>query len=261
MSAQSRTLRYGDDSQQVADVWLPDAAPVALILLLHGGFWRPIYDRHHLEPVAHALAQSGYLVANVEYRRSGDTGTFDDVACAVDELPGLLGVRSLPVLLVGHSAGGHLALWASARHRLPTGSPWYRSTPGVDGVLALAAVSSIERALTDRLGNSAAAQLLGGGYEPSIDPGAIGATGIPTALLHGHRDDRVPFSYSATHRDLLQAGGTVVRLFDLPDAGHFEPIDPTNVAWYTCTAALDWLVGQPRAERAVSEVSPESPPR
>ena len=242
------SVRYGDDSQQVADVWLPDSAPLAVILLLHGGFWRPMYDRHHLEPLAQALARAGFVVANVEYRRSGDSGTFDDVACAVDQLPDRLVDRGVPVLVAGHSAGGHLALWVSARHQLPTGSPWHRNTPAVDGVLSIAGVCSIATALSDKLGNSAAKQLLGGTYETSIDPGAIGATGVATALIHGERDNLVPLSYSVTHRDLLDAGGTPTRLFDLPGIGHFEPIDPASSAWPAMTAALEWLLRQTHSE-------------
>ncbi|NMN97205.1 prolyl oligopeptidase family serine peptidase [Antrihabitans stalactiti] len=242
------SVRYGEDSQQVADVWLPDTAPLAVILLLHGGFWRPMYDRQPLAPLAEELAVNGFVVGNVEYRRTGDAGTFDDVARAVDELPATLGTPGLPVLVAGHSAGGHLALWVSARHRLPTGSRWHRNTPAVDGVLSIAGVCSIATALSDKLGNSAAKQLLGGKYETSIDPGAIGATGVATALIHGERDNLVPLSYSVTHRDLLDAGGTPTRLFELPGVGHFEPIDPASSAWPAMTAALEWLLRQTHSE-------------
>lgn len=143
-------LRYGPGPDQVADVRLPPgpgvgsagAAPV-LVLLLHGGFWRAAYDRTHLGPLAAALAAENFVVCTPEFCRTGQPGggwpgTFDDVAAAVDRLPGL--VRSAlrgaagpeQVILAGHSAGGHLALWSAGRHRLSPDCPWYRGSSGPD---------------------------------------------------------------------------------------------------------------------------------
>ena len=147
------TLRYGDGPDQVADVHVPpeDALEVAGIggkamftIFLHGGFWRAEYGREHTAPLAEALADAGFVVCAPEYRRSGQAGggwpgTFDDVAAAVDLLPGLVAeatgglVDEHRYVLAGHSAGGHLALWAASRHRLPEGSRWGRGGLGVDG--------------------------------------------------------------------------------------------------------------------------------
>jgi acetyl esterase/lipase len=112
------------------------AGPVPLVIFLHGGFWRSAFDRVHAGPLATALAAAGFAVCVPEYRRTGQRGggwpgTFDDVAAAVDVLPsrvraavgaGLISAE--PVLLAGHSAGGHLALWAASRHQLPPGVAW-----------------------------------------------------------------------------------------------------------------------------------------
>lgn len=251
--APARTLRYDTHPQHIADLWLPASAPVAVVLFLHGGFWRDAYDRWHAAPLAHALAQQGYLAANVEYRRVGGAGgnpeTLDDVARLTDTLPET--VRSAcelpagtPTILAGHSAGGHLALWASARHRLPAASPWYRPEPaGLDGILALAAVCDVTAAVQDGIGENAAADLLGGRDNlDQIDPARIGAGATPTGLVHGESDDRVPFEYSLRARDMFAAAATCHRLDLLPDTGHFELIDPSAAAWTTVLEALSWLV-------------------
>ncbi|MDX3137316.1 alpha/beta hydrolase, partial [Streptomyces europaeiscabiei] len=128
----------------------PGTAPV--VVVLHGGAWRAPYDRHHITPFADFLARHGFAVANIEYRRgsslpaqTGPTGTpaptagrwpetFDDIAAALDALPDLVRA-ALPqadprrMVLTGHSAGGHLALWAAARHVLPSGAQWRTPRP------------------------------------------------------------------------------------------------------------------------------------
>ena len=156
-------LRYGPEDDHVADVHLPptyrtaaDPAPrvAPLVLFLHGGFWRAKYGREHTAPLAEALAAAGFLVCAPEYRRTGQRGggwpgTFDDVAAAADRLPGLVATAigaaaELPVVLAGHSAGGHLALWAASRHQLPAGTPWQLPPRhSVRAAVALAAVSDL----------------------------------------------------------------------------------------------------------------------
>ena len=156
------TLRYGPGSEHVADLRLPPhaareaAGPAPLVLFLHGGFWRATYDRRHTWPLSAALASAGFAVCTPEFRRVGQPGggwpgTFDDVAAAVDALPDLAlavagpgGLAPRPFVLAGHSAGGHLALWAAARHRLPGDSRWCTRSPGpYRGVVGLAAVSDL----------------------------------------------------------------------------------------------------------------------
>ena len=128
-------VRYGDGPDQVADVYLPAGAThrnwtgerAPLAIFLHGGFWRAEYGREHTGPLAEALADAGFVVCAPEYRRSGQPGggwpgTFDDVATAADRLPrlvakathGLVDPDPAWTILAGHSAGGHLALWAAA---------------------------------------------------------------------------------------------------------------------------------------------------
>jgi len=267
-------LRYGPGPDQVADLRLPpglgmDAAGRApvLVLLLHGGFWRAAYDRTHLGPLASALAAESFAVCTPEFRRTGQPGggwpgTFDDVALAVDRLPGLVqavlpgGAEVGGVVLAGHSAGGHLALWSAGRHRLGPDSPWHLdsgagiagsaggafgagggSGAGVAGVVALAPVSDLAACYRAGLDHDAAGDLLGGG--PAEQPGRYAATdpaqliplGVPVRIVHGTADDRVPFTMSQSFAAQDRAVGDCVQLDELAGGGHFDVIDPLSAAW------------------------------
>jgi acetyl esterase/lipase len=182
------TIRYGPGPDQVADVRLPSGggprgtssgSGLPTIVMLHGGFWRAAFDRMHVGPMAAALAAEGYPVCVPEFRRVGHAdggwpGTFDDVAAAADRLPALVAAVAPGVsdpgrlLFAGHSAGGHLALWAAGRHLLPPGTPWHADAnpaPKIGGVVALAPVSDLAACHRLGLGGGAAADLLGGGPE------------------------------------------------------------------------------------------------
>ncbi|MGQ5225051.1 alpha/beta hydrolase [Streptomyces sp. yara] len=245
------TAAYGDDPDHVIDFWTPrggsGSAPV--VVVLHGGAWRAPYDRRHISPFAAFLAHRGFAVASVEYRRGAagaDGGdpvagrwpdTFDDVAAALDALPALIRGH-LPagdprrVVLTGHSAGGHLALWAAARHVLPAGSPWRTDAPApLRGVVALAPVADLE--VADKLGvcGGATRELLGGDdhfaeRRPHADPALLLPTGIATTLVQGRADIEVPHAVAESYADAAAKAGEVVGVTLLPDVGHFPLIDP-----------------------------------
>jgi acetyl esterase/lipase len=227
------------------------------VIFLHGGFWRAEYDRTHAAPLAAALAAEGYAVCTPEFRRIGQPGggwpgTFDDIAAAVDALPDLAAAAGhgrlapRPLVLAGHSAGGHLALWAAARHRLPQASRWHMPAPGpYRGVLGLAAVSSLAEAHAERLGGGAAEELIGGppGRYPDryrlTDPARLIPLGIPVRLVHGTDDDRVPCHMSRDYAAHAAAAGDDVVLEELAGCGHFELIDPLSPAWSAVLAAVE----------------------
>ncbi len=259
-------LRYGDRPDQIADVRVPPPGALAqagrsgqamFTIFLHGGFWRAQYDRTHTGPLAEALADAGFVVCAPEYRRSGQRsggwpGTLDDIALAVDRLPalvaeatdGLVDARSF--VLAGHSAGGHLALWAASRHRLPADCPWRAAAllPGC-GVVALAAVTDLAACHRLGLGQHAVDALLGGGPArfpdryAVADPARLLPTGVAVRLVHGTADDRVPYRLSADYSArALAAGDDQAECILLPDAGHFDLIDPLSAAWPTVTASF-----------------------
>ncbi|MGW1204311.1 alpha/beta hydrolase family protein [Streptomyces cyaneofuscatus] len=248
--APDRTAAYGDHPDQVIDFYAPrdgrTAAP--LVVLLHGGAWRAPYDRAHVSPLADFLARRGFAVASVEYRRGGEEGaaspvagrwpeTLDDVAAALDAVPALA-ARELPeadvrrIVVTGHSAGGHLALWAAARHVLPEGSPWHLpAPPPLRGVVALAPIADFATAVELGVCGGAVTQLLGEGGESAdrtaqADPTALLPTGIATAIVHGEEDIVVPLAVSEAYVDAAAKSGEMVGLTLLGDVGHFPLIDP-----------------------------------
>jgi acetyl esterase/lipase len=272
-----QVLGYGPGPDHVADLWLPDSgaagessrraaqrgrrAAAPLVIFLHGGFWRAAFDRSHAGPLASALADAGYAVCVPEYRRTGQAGggwpgTFDDVAAAVDALPGLVAeatgglVDPAAVLLAGHSAGGHLALWTAARNLLPAGARWHSAGPSVRGVVALAAVSDLAACDARGLGGGAARLLMGGGPDrypdryALADPARLVPLNAPVRLVHGADDDVVPCQLSVDYAALAARAGGQAACSVLPGFGHFEVIDPLTGAWPHVLAALQALTGQ-----------------
>lgn len=250
------TLRYGTGADHVVDVRLPRKGhgPRPLVVVVHGGFWRAAYDRTHSGPQASALAEEGFVVAVPEYRRVGQAGggwpgTFDDTAAwsdrLVDLVAGAVGrdvVDTDRVVYVGHSAGGHLALWAASRHRLPESSPWHRSEPlPLRGVVSLAGVCDLRLAAGLGLGDGATQDLLGGGPDDAperyaqADPIGLVPVGVPVVLVHGGNDDNVPVEVSRQFAARAQDAGDGVRLVELAGTGHFEVIDPLTDAWAAVT--------------------------
>jgi acetyl esterase/lipase len=232
-------LRYGDHPDHVIDLRLPAGGARKLVIFLHGGFWRAAFDRSHTGPLAADLAGRGYAVACVEYRRVGQPGggwpgTLDDVEAALAALPGLVRPHADPAgaVLAGHSAGGHLALLNAA-------------TPGLAGVVALAPVADLAAAYHTGIGAGAVALLLGGGPDEvperydRADPARRGPVPVPTEIIHGDLDDRVPLSISTGYADAV--GGTRCRLRVLPGEDHFGVIDPLSTAWPHVVGAVEGM--------------------
>ncbi|HLR97305.1 MAG TPA: alpha/beta hydrolase [Jiangellaceae bacterium] len=241
-------IQYAEHEDGLVDVWLPpdDSAPAPLVLVLHGGFWRAAFDRTHLGPMCEALAARGFAAAAPEYRRVGGAGgwptTFDDIARAVEQVPseiaGLAGnrVRRAPAVLVGHSAGGHLALWAVSHRRSPATAA---------GVVALAPVADIVAARRAGLGNGAVDELLAelpSDQHKLVDPVRLLPAGTPTVLVHGTADDRVPVSQSRDYRSAAVHAGDDCRLAELDGVGHFALIDPGATAFDVVVEAITRLV-------------------
>jgi acetyl esterase/lipase len=255
-AAPDTVLHYGDLPEHVADVYLPSAAQDnhTLVVLVHGGFWRVEYDRLHVRPMAQALAGVGYTVASIEFRRTGQPGggwpgTFDDVARAVDVVPGLVAEAvgtALPrVVLLGHSAGGHLVTWAASRPSLPPGSPWFRPDAGAQLVVDLAGVCELRRACELGLDDEATRELLGGGPDDVPERFAVADPSLlrpdaPVTVLHGTQDQLVPLEVSRAYVAAMAEAGShhPVRLVELPGVEHFALIDPLSQAWPSVLEAL-----------------------
>jgi acetyl esterase/lipase len=220
--------RYGDHPAQVVELFSPAGEPRGTAAVFHGGFWRAAYDRHLMDDVCEDLAADGWAAWNVEYRRLGGGGgwpaTFDDVTNAIDSLQGQTLLRA-PMVTIGHSAGGHLALWAAAH-------------PLVERAVAQAGVVDLEEAIRLGLSRGAARELVGDGDLAACSPAARLPLGVPQLLVHGADDDTVPASMSAAYAERARAAGDAVDLAILPGVGHYEHLDPGSSAW---AAVRAWL--------------------
>jgi acetyl esterase/lipase len=217
-----RTVAYGEHPSQVIDFY-GEGATGSRVTVLHGGFWREAYDRTHLSPFAAALAERGIAVELVEYRRVDGGGGWPVTVRDVDAALELLGPADV---LLGHSAGGHLALWAASVRERAAGR-----------VVAVSPVADLERAHRLRLGAGAVSEFLGGegilaDRLPEADPMRL-LPRVPVEILHGTADDVVPPELSRRY-----ANDWGARLHLLPGVGHFAPFTPQTPAFGVLADAL-----------------------
>lgn len=251
-----RSFSYGPHRSQRADLHLPrdSGSRPPLMVLIHGGSWRARYGKIVMRGLAGDLLRRGWAVWNIEYRRVGDGGgwpeTFEDVAAAIDHLAELDAPFDLErVSVLGHSAGGHLALWACSRDHLPPGAPGHLAGPArvpAERVIALAGVCDLAGAY--RIwGGGAARALMGGGREEvperydTGDPIRLLPPSAPVLLVHGTLDETVSVKLSRSYERAARASGGVVELVEIAgDAGrHRAHIDPRGAAWAVVTRRLE----------------------
>jgi acetyl esterase/lipase len=231
--APNRSISYGADPNQYIDIFESSTARSrATLMMIHGGFWRAKYASGHASFLCAALAREGMNVANVEYRRVGNQGggwpgTFNDIQAAADSLSALF--PHSPLIVCGHSAGGHLALRLGCGERRLT------------GVIGLAPAAVLQDVYDLHLSNDAVVEFMGGtpnerpeAYEQAC-PSKHRLT-VPAILMHGTDDEVVPISIS---RSFIEArSADAVRLIELPSTGHMELIDPETQAFRTVTSSI-----------------------
>lgn len=233
-------VRYGDAPQQFAELILPDAdvhgdGPYPVVVFIHGGFWRNAFDLSLAQPQAADARANGYATWNIEYRRVGDPGggypgTLDDVGTAIDALARVNAPVDLSrVAVVGHSAGGHLALWVGQRDE-PVVTPRL--------VIGQAPVADLGNSL--ELGRGAVIDFMGGTPEDlpdaydAADPARRLPIRVPQLILQGAVDDIVPPAFVEPY---AVVSGADIIVFEETD--HFHVIDPAHESWQAAIDAID----------------------
>lgn len=246
-----RTYEYGPARSQVADLRVPwGAGPHPVAVLVHGGFWRRPWRSDLMNALAVDLTRRGLATWNLEYRRldiagGGWPGTFADMRSGLNALTTAAGEHRLDlerIVIIGHSAGGHLALWACAAHRdgMPGGRPEVRPRVAV----ALAGIADMAAAAHRRLGGDAAQALLGGEPEEQgeryrlASPFELLPLEVAQLLVHGDLDEAVPPELSPAYAERARAAGDEVEMMRLAETGHAALIDPRQPFW---DGARDWI--------------------
>jgi acetyl esterase/lipase len=255
-------IAYGSETLQFGELRLPGGSePVPLVVLIHGGCWRSQYDLKHVAGTAAALAKEGFAVWTIEYRRIGDAnggwpGTFDDIAHAVDYVPRLAAqfprIDTARVVLMGHSAGGQLALWAASRNQNET-TGLFRSAIAplkVAGVVSLAGITDLARFGAGSGGcNQAVTPLIGGTPQQvpqryhAVSPMDRVPIGVFIRLVHGDADPIVPIDQSKDFLVRAHMAGDRAELDVIKGGGHFDLLAPQSDAWPTVIRAARWSAG------------------
>lgn len=258
---------YGDDPSQWGELFLPGlsggAAHRGVVVVIHGGYWRSKYGAGLGEPLALDLAGHGFAAWNLEYRRAGNGGgwpfTFQDILAGIDKLAHLAGTHALDlgkVVALGHSAGGHLAVWAAGRDRLgqlglAAQHGEVGANPGgvrLTGVVSQSGVLHLAEAEKLNLSDGAVANLLGGpssdfpGRYTYADPVSALPLSVPVYAVHAADDADVPLSMSASYVEAAESGPVPAQLVMVP-GDHFALIDPSTEAYAKCRELVAELLG------------------
>ena len=229
-------ITYGDDPSQVVELHRPQGTSRGVVVVIHGGFWKSAYDLTLGQPLARSLAAEGWTAWNIEYRRVGNGGgtpqTFDDVAAAIDALADVEDLDTSTVVTLGHSAGGHLAVWAAGRE-----------APRVAVTHAISQAGVLDLVMSERmgLGGGAAASLLGhepGPDDAQWDPQQQIPLDVPVWCVHGIDDAIVPLGQSEGYVVDAQAAGAQAEIVRV-EGDHFVVIDPESQAWTATLEILD----------------------
>jgi len=263
---------YGDHPSQWGELFLPEApaarngkapSPRGVVVVIHGGYWRSQYGAELGEPLAKDLAAHGIVAWNLEYRRAGNGGgwprTFEDVLAGIDKLSEVAAEHDLDlnrVVALGHSAGGHLAVWAAGRDRLAglgaadADRQVARNLNGgavhLTGVVSQSGLLNLAQAEWLDLSNGAVSNFLGGSAErypkrhKYADPMSAVPLPIPVYAVHGLDDDTVPVSQSRDYVAAARAAGARAHLTEV-EGDHFVVIDPHSEAWRLTLEILEGL--------------------
>src|SRR5262245_14956513 len=264
--APTAVIAYGPESAQAVDLFLPAGdGPHPLAIFIHGGCWKnlPAAGREQLRHIGGELAKQGIAVWSIGYRRAdeaggGYPGTFQDVGAAIDRVRSEAAHHHLDLsrtIVVGHSAGGHLALWASVRDRLPPASPLHNADPFIPhAVISLGGVGDLKAfarlvpilcgpGIIERL----APETASANPYAEISPAELPPPRGRVVMISGILDRLVPPYVADDYaRAMRQRHATPIELVDIPGAGHFDLVTPGTGAWEDVRARIVAALGAAR---------------
>jgi acetyl esterase/lipase len=253
-------VAYGSHPLQFGELRLPIGSGLhPLAVVLHGGFWRARYDLTYIGHLCRALAEAGFATWNLEYRRidldGGWPHTMLDVGSGTDFARVL--ARQHPIdlartITIGHSAGGHLALWLAGRRRIPAGDPLHVGDPLMPrGAISLAGVADLRLGWILGIGDHVVDSFMGASPDTApnryaaASPAELLPLGVPQALIHGTDDDVVPMVIAERYVERARSLGDAARLVALPGEDHFAPVDPRSPVWTQVLDAVRELSAPP----------------
>jgi acetyl esterase/lipase len=259
-------IHYGKNSLQFGELRLPKGKgkfPVALII--HGGCWLSAYDLQYMSHMSEALRKVGFATWTLEFRRVGNEGggwpgTFLDVAQGADFLRELAKQYPLDldeVVVLGHSAGGHLGLWLAARKNIASGNVLFSRNPlPIKGVVSLAGITDLSAyAMAPGSCNSAVPQLMGGmpNEQPDRYASASPITLLPLkvkqCLVQGALDPIVPVAQSQSYTQQAKAKDDDAKQVLLENIGHFDLVVPSSPAWPAVENAAISILSEKKARQ------------
>ncbi len=234
---------YGDDESQFVDISRPSDVSHGVVLSLHGGYWRDTYGLDLHDPIVEHCVKLGWTVVNAEYRRivPGEQSVWHDMSSDVQQAAIIARdiAGNTPLVALGHSAGGHLALWVAGNFESS-----FEEIP-IDAVVGLAAVTDLVAADRQQLSNGATRELFGLSADEDLDlyelasPYHVLPLGLPQLIIHGPNDAHVPYEMAVNYVDSARALGDEVTFVNDEGIDHFNVIDPSHRLWRHIDAFLE----------------------
>lgn len=217
-------IKYGDDQDQLLEIYGDSTVAQSTLVLLHGGYWRNLFDREHMRPLAVALTKAGYTVVLPEFRRvAGEPDvTLRDLSFALSTL------EDRSITLIGYSSGGHLALVLADKF------------PSVKKVIGLAPVTDLIESQKRELGRGAVLEWLGRDADEraDLDPMLRPPIAAQTIFIQGALDERVPVELTESYIAAMKRHGKEIPLAILPETTHFQMMDIPSKTYEALIQAL-----------------------